>query len=378
MSMDDIPAMHILRTYGFHGGERQLCQLFEAAKQGFREVFVCVYKDRECEARYRKIEHLALEKLWPGAVPPRDNLWIEFFCLLALLPILHTALLFQIIKHRPRVCVVHGFQAAVVAWPMAWLFRDIGFAYCHRSTKGRWGRSRVFKILYKPFRCLVAISDSVAESLRATTTREDIVLIMNGVDWQGLREQAQPLERDLRAPFVLTMVGRLTPDKEHELVMRSLRSLRHEVANAELWIAGTGEHEQELRTVSKEMGLEQAVRFLGYRKDVVNVLQASDVFVHASKSEGLSNGVLEAMAMGLPSVVVAAPGVSECHEVGHTAFVVDRDAEALAARLLQLARDPQLRRRMGEKAFERVKTQFSIEANRAGYASLYRSLAGVV
>jgi len=375
--MSDIPVLHVLRTYGFHGGERQLFQLFAEVKKGFRELFVFVYKDKECESCYRKIGHLVLERLWPMAIRPRDNLWVEFSCLLILLPLLQLALLRQILKHRPKACVVHGFQAAMVAWPMAWLFRDIGFAYCHRITKGRWGSARIFRLLYKPFRHLVAISESVANSLRTATGREDIALIMNGIDWQKLRGQATPLQgRHLTDTFVVTMVGRLMSHKGHELVMQSLCSLRKETANAELWIAGMGEYEPELRAISKKMGLDHAIRFLGYRENIASILQTSDVFVHASTNEGLSNSVLEAMAMGLPSVVVDAPGVTECHEDGQTAFVVERNADALTVRLLQLARDPQLRRQMGEKALERVKEHFSIEANRAGYTNLYRSLAG--
>jgi len=150
-----------------------------------------------------------------------------------------------------------------------------------------------------------------------------------------------------------------------------------EFPDAELWIVGEGESRADLEKATTRYGLGERIRFLGRREDVPELLASATLFVHASEWEGLSNAVLEAMAAGLPSVVVDAPGVTECHEDGRTGFVVSRTVEELAMRLAFLLRDPDLRERMGIAASKYVESRYSIRANREKYLDLYRQLAGI-
>ncbi|EKV25909.1 glycosyl transferase, group 1 [Caenispirillum salinarum AK4] len=145
---------------------------------------------------------------------------------------------------------------------------------------------------------------------------------------------------------------------------------------AALWIAGDGPEAEALKAHVQARNLEGRVHLLGRRNDVPAVLAAADVFANASSWEGMSNAVLEGMAAGLPAVVADAPGVTECHEDGVTGLVVRRDARALADGLARLLADADLRARMGAAARERVRTCYSMEANRQRYLDLFDKLTG--
>ena len=125
-----------------------------------------------------------------------------------------------------------------------------------------------------------------------------------------------------------------------------------------------------------KLGIADRVRFLGHRDDVPKLLRAATVFCHASSWEGMSNAVLEAMALGVPSVVCDAPGVSECHVAGETGLVVAGEAEAIAAAIESLLGDAERRTSLGEAARQRVRDHYSMESNRQRFLALYAQLTG--
>lgn len=367
--------VHVMRTYGVHGGERQLGQYFGLARDDV-DAFIFLYRDRGCRRHFEARTTIRLNELLPLEFRPRKSMWGELALLLVLLPILQLRLLLLLKRGHWGICVVHGFQAAVTAWLAARLLRSTRFVYLHRGTKSTLGKRSLFRLLYRPFAAVAAVSCASAQSLTMLVPGRKPWVIQNGVDWQAISHLAANC-RDRRAQrqrLVLTCVGRLIPGKGQHLVLQAFEEFHQRLPESELWLVGEGPDRTELESMAHALGLGEAVRFLGSRSDVACLLGQSDIYVHASESEGLSNAVLEAMAAGLASVVIEAPGVSECHVPDETGFIVSCDTHALASKLLQLAGDSNLRKRFAAAARERVRTMYSLEANRAGYARLYGQL----
>ena len=363
-----------MRTYGVHGGERQLCRMFVEELPGVIERFVFVYRDYECEGQFATAKRLRMHRLWPWPIAPRASAWRELLLVLLCLPWLQTRLLWLLLKHRTCACVVHGFQAALVAWPSALLMRHVGFAYVHRSAKSRRGRHPLFRLLYRPFRIVAGVSSAVAASLAELAPGARVEVIANGIDADRLRHSVANRRERPEGAFVVCAIGRLLPDKGYPLVLSAFANVLSELPSSQLWIAGDGTERENLERTARSLGIADAVRFLGHVDDIAAVLSVSDAFVHASEAEGMSNAVLEAMAMGRASVVVDAPGVSECHVSGETGFVVDRNPVSVAAALMRIAADRALCNRMGRAAEARVRSTYSIQANRATYHQLYVQL----
>lgn len=369
-----INVAHVMRTYGVHGGENQLAQLFRSfAEPGFRHLFFFVYRDDICQRHFAAIPHLQTDTLLGLRSKVFPSQRKEMLVLLLLLPLLQIRLLLALRRDRCRICVAHGVQGAMVAWLAGMLLRGVCFVYVHRGTKSSRGKHPLFTLLYRPFDVIAGVSHASAESLQDLATDKQPLAIENGIDWQAIEatlNQCPVVPSSAR--FAIVYIGRLLPAKGQALILEAFAYLRAKVPDAELFVVGSGPDAASLQARAEDLAVAGGVRFLGDRKDVVCLLGCSQVFVHASESEGLSNAVLEAMAVGLPSVVVAAPGVTECHIEGETAFIVSRSQAELSARLLQLSADPALRVRMGQAAQARVREHYSIAANCKRYAALYR------
>lgn len=370
-----IRVAHVMRTYGVHGGERQLGQLFKAfpASQ-FLHLFVFVYRD-VLYARYLgQIQKLALRTLLPVSVTIFPSLWFEMAVLLFFLPILQFRMVYVLWRTECKVCVAHGFQGALVTWLAACVFRKIRFVYVHRGTKSQLGRHPVFKLIYRPFDVVAGVSKASADSLVGLVGRGGPCVLENGIDWEEVDRQREQCTVKKGPALVVCCVGRLLESKGQGFLLRAFASLCAAYPESEFWVIGDGPDRPVLEGEALALGIHNKVIFLGYSPDVVCLLAHGDIFVHASESEGLSNAVLEAMTLGLPSVVVDAPGVSECHIEGVTGFVVARDEQQVAQKLLWLAQHHSLRAQLGAQARKRVMAHYSIRANCGRYFNLYQGL----
>jgi glycosyltransferase involved in cell wall biosynthesis len=193
------------------------------------------------------------------------------------------------------------------------------------------------------------------------------VVIPNGVAVTGPEPGARAAARaalGLADELAVGCVARLAPMKGHAHLLRAFAAVREEVPGAVLLLAGVGESEPELRALAAELGLGEAVRFLGFAREPGRVLDALDLFVLASvRDEGLSNALLEAMARGLAGVVTDAGGLAEAVVDGETGRVVAAgDERALAAAMGELLADGAQRQAMGDAARARAVGRYSFEA----------------
>jgi glycosyltransferase involved in cell wall biosynthesis len=145
---------------------------------------------------------------------------------------------------------------------------------------------------------------------------------------------------------------------------------------ARLVLVGEGPRRDGLQRLAEELGLRHIVRFHGAEPDAQRIIGAFDVAVQASVSEGLPNAVLEAAAAGVPVVATDVGGTAEALDGGTAGILVPiEDEAALADGITRLAGNQALRREIGERAREFVRTEFSLERFVDRTAELYEELA---
>ncbi len=153
------------------------------------------------------------------------------------------------------------------------------------------------------------------------------------------------------APLALAL-GRLHPNKGFDTLLAALRLL----PEIYLWLAGEGGQREMLERQARLLGIAERVRFLGWREDTAALLAAADFLVCPSRHEPLGNVVIEAWAAGRAVAATASEGPSALIQENETGLLVAvDDAEALAAAMAWLARDPALRARLaaaGRAAYE--------------------------
>jgi len=180
---------------------------------------------------------------------------------------------------------------------------------------------------------------------------------------------------------IVGTVGRLTPVKDQQLLLRALANLvAQQPSVAErlrVVLVGDGPLMEDLVAQSESLGLQDKVWFAGDREDVPQLLSCMDVFVLPSLAEGISNTILEAMASGLPVLATASGGNVELVEADVTGklFPVGDD-QTLADQLAFLADHPDRRRALGQGARERVTRQFDWEVTVDAYLAVYNGLCG--
>jgi sugar transferase (PEP-CTERM/EpsH1 system associated) len=210
-----------------------------------------------------------------------------------------------------------------------------------------------------------------------------IRVIPNGVDTLRFADRPQQrasLRQQFGLPadsFVIGTVGRMVPIKDHATLLRAAETLVARRIEVSILLVGTGPELSGLRqSVENSSALRERVRFLGVSDQVPDVLNALDVFVLPSISEGMSNTLLEAMASGLPVVATRVGGNPELIEENRSGWLfAPRDVGDLTERLARLSRDPALRRQLGAAARQRALDYFSLDRMLEDYRKLYLDLA---
>ncbi len=177
--------------------------------------------------------------------------------------------------------------------------------------------------------------------------------------------------------LVIISVGRLAWKKGYEYGLQAVAKLKQKNIPFEYLIIADGNYEQPVRFAISELGLENDVQLLGGKSpgEIKVALSKADVFLHPAVSEGFSNAVLEAQAMGLPVITTSADGLSENIQDGKTGFVVPvYDTNALADKLEWCNSNRDKLDAIGKAGIERVKANFRIEDQVKKFAEFYRTL----
>jgi glycosyltransferase involved in cell wall biosynthesis len=238
---------------------------------------------------------------------------------------------------RPQAVVLHhigpllyGGLAAKLAGlgPILYVEHD---AWHYQNAHERLLASACFRLIRPK---VVAVSDQVRDAVTRIAPKLSVTVIPPGVAMDrfvpGDRSAAR---RRLGLPEDMQIVGsagRLVPVKAHHVLIRALSRLPARVICA---IAGGGPELNNLRRLTRELGLQDRVHFLGHRDDLWRIYPAFDVFCLPSDAEGLPRTILEAQACGIPVVATGVGGIPQAVYPQASALVPPSDPEALAQAL---------------------------------------------
>jgi glycosyltransferase involved in cell wall biosynthesis len=205
----------------------------------------------------------------------------------------------------------------------------------------------------------------------------DVTLMPNGIqalpEGDGARVRGElGIPKD--AP-VLVSIAVLRQQKRIDLLIRAVAELTPRFPGLHVLVAGPGELRDELAGLAAELGVGDAVRLLGPRHDVPDLLAASDIAVLSSGFEGTPLSVLEYMDAALPVVATRVGGLPDLIEHGvHGLLVEPGDAHLLAEAVGELLADPERARRMGEAGRARRREDYDFDRTLQRLESLYEDL----
>jgi glycosyltransferase involved in cell wall biosynthesis len=223
---------------------------------------------------------------------------------------------------------------------------------------------------------VTAVTQRIADRILAYpgVDPRKVHVIENGVDneFWGAASYSPTYPRS--SPTIVT-VGRLTRVKGHDVLIRTLAQIKQHVPDVKLVIAGDGESRKELEKLARSLGLAHAIEFIGYvsKERLRSVLQKAAVFVLPSRSEGMPLAMLEAMAVGVPTVATNVGGVPEVLTHGSGILVPPDNPVAMGEGITRVLRDANLARRLSQGAKARARS-LPISIPESKYAQLFANL----
>lgn len=313
--------MHVLNSRIYSGAEKVVCQIIRAFRKtgGVEMVYCSPYSDNVQQMLSEQgVTYLPIESMTPG----RLRAVLE--------------------EQKPDLIHAHDMRASFVSALCCGSTPLI--SHIHNNAYDSRGISpKSVAYLYAGWKAreILWVSESsfrgyAFHSLFAGKSR----VLYNIIDTDEIQEK---LEQDTALyDYDMIYVGRLTYQKDPQRLMRLCARVREEKPDLKAAIVGTGELEEEARTLCRELNLQNQVHFLGFQPNPIKMIHDSKAMVLTSRWEGTPMCALEAMYLGTPVVSTPSDGMRDLISDGVSGYLSEQD-EVLAQDLLKIFREPEHR-----------------------------------
>ena len=282
------------------------------------------------------------------------------------------------------VVQTHGFKPTLIGLYLKYALGLRWVCFMHGTTAENW-RVRAYNNLDNLMQRLADRTVLVSRAQRGWVLGAGdlrrVRVIHNAIDSEspvatsgdakGVRQAMGAAEH---APLI-AVVGRLSPEKGVDVFLEAFRQLRVRLPGVRAVVAGDGPERARLESLCVDLDLGEAVRFVGYTPTPGDYLTASDLVVLPSRSEGMPNVALEAMALGKPVVATAVGGLRELIEPGVSGLLVPQEEPtALAEAMARVLETPEITAGLAERGRQRVREHFSPAARARAVIAVYREL----
>lgn len=370
-ALQPLRVMHVLNYVRRGGTEFGILKLMDGLDKTQFQHFLCTTRQYDQDF----VDAYALgDRLYSAA---GKNQGLQF-------PLLRLKKIFQIcrphIVHTRNWGALEAVPAARLAGVPVVIHSEHG--YETHNMDGLPLRQRAFRrFVYSMADTVFTVTRELRDyhARQAWLSPERIAVIPNGVDSQRFSPSASAraqIRAELGiapATLVLGTVGRMVPIKDYGTLLDSADALAQRGLDVHLLLVGKGPELPALQARAAALpSLAGKITFLGASDSVPDLLNAMDIFVLTSLSEGMSNTLLEAMATGLPVLATRSGGNPEVIGEGNVNWLFSpRDVRGLADLVERLARNAAARASQGEQARNRILEEFSLQRMWQRYADLY-------
>ncbi len=296
------------------------------------------------------------------------SLWSDIKALMKLYQIIH--------REKPDIVHTHTAKAGAIGRIAAWLagvpviiHTFHGHVFHHYFGKLKtWLFIQFERWLAKITTCIIVISRSqkydIVTKFRITNKKK-VITIPLGLELERfllINKDTFHLKNEFgisRNEFLIGIVGRIVPIKNHELLLKVIKLLREQQFPVHLCIVGDGELRNELIQSAREKNILNYTHFTGWRLDMENIYSGMDLLALSSLNEGTPVAIIEAMASQVPVVATAVGGVPDLISDCETGFLsAPNDANDLAEKIRQILVNPEMTTKIIKKARKSVEKNY--------------------
>jgi len=362
---------HVVKATGVHGTEKHLLELLPAVAKDYAVSLIILLEQAHPMGDY--LQQLKDRGVAVYAIKiSRDFDPVCFLKIVLLLRRIRPALVHTHLIHGD----VYGVAAAAVA--------GVGIIVSSRHNDDAFRKNALLRtinrLLGKKVCRVIAISEWIARfahEVEAVPQNKIATIHYGMAPLQPTRGRAEMRTALGFAPehIVVGIIARLVPQKGHRYLIDAFAQAYGLDKRLRLLIVGDGELRGNLQHHICGLQLVGAISLTSYREDVPELLASLDIFAHPSLWEGFGLAILEAMSMAQPIIATRVSAIPELVADGVSGILVPpADSQSLAQAMLELARDEQLRHRLGHAARERWQRLFSVEGMIKKTRQLYECL----
>ncbi|BDD12464.1 glycosyl transferase (plasmid) [Fulvitalea axinellae] len=339
--------LHLGSERAWRGGEQQIAYLIEETRAKGIENYVATRRASALGDYCHKNGIPYIELPFASAISLRTAMGIANYCKQNSIDLIH----------------VHSGKSHTLA-VISQFFRNTPIILSRRvcfpvknSASSRW------KYNHSSIQRILCISEAIRTELKPVVKDHSKLLkVYSGIapeKFQNVKFTGYNLRKRFDIPENHTIVGSvaaLTAEKGIFTLLDATNKILEQHPETTLVLIGDGALRDELEEYAKELGVSENVRFTGFAKNVPEILPQLDIFVLASRSEGLGTSILDAFCCKVPAVASNTGGIPEMIEDGITGFLatVD-DSEGFASQITKLIEDPELRQTLTKAATEKLK-----------------------
>jgi glycosyltransferase involved in cell wall biosynthesis len=353
MPSERLRILHLVATNCLGGPEKQILNHAVCASSAQQEIWLASFRDFPARPEFLvRAERMGLPT-------------IEFssgrFRLQTVLELVRT-----VKKNKFSLLCTHGYKANLLGWAASRLTGCPQIAFARGWTGENWRiklYERFDRLLLRWTDWVVCVSRPLAVEIgrkRKRRTRaqfipncalfrfKDVALPVNRLPFR----QALGLPEDV---FCICAASRLSPEKGQRYLLQALPNLVGRIPRLLLVFLGEGRERPELERLATELGIRKHVLFAGFKKDIRPWIEACDLLVNSSLTEGTPNVVLEAMALGTPVIATGVGGVPDLVEhLTSGVLVAPGDSSVLAGAIHALFASPDERLLLAQNAQKRL------------------------
>lgn len=353
--------LFLTRTMNLGGTENVILQLCEILKPLVNKIIVCscggINEEKLKELNIKHINIYDMENKSP-------------------IKILKNIKIIKKIIKEENITIIHSHHRMAAMYANICANKNIKkIANAHNTF---YDKKILTKLAYKNTK-IIAVGNQVKNNLIDfyDISNDNITVIYNGIKEfkENITEELLFKTERLNNNKIILNIGRLSEQKGMEYFIRASKLVLEKNNNVKFYIIGTGEDENKLKQLVKDLNLEKFVIFMGYRNDIQNLISQCDFVVLSSLWEGLPLTPIETFSVGKTIIATSVDGTREIVQDGINGLLVEsKDINSLADAINYLIDNPSSQIKMEKNALNKYKTELSFDILKQNYIKYYKEL----